>query len=362
MKIYFGASVTLSRDLLPVYQKIVEKIKNLGHTVLSEQVVDPKLRTKGNLDAGKIFEDEIGKITEADLMVAEVTEPSWGTAFLMEEALEQGKPVLALYFEDAEEPLPIMVRGHPELYVAHYTEDNLKTVLKKNFEFFSVSNGRKGKLVVIDGADGSGKSTQAKLLLNYLGKHSIDHTFISFPRYYTSFHGKHVGRFLTGEFGGNTEISPYLSSLAFALDRLTAREEIVDWLKEGKLILADRYVSASMAHQSAKLSAKKRKNFLEWIYNMEYKEHKLPKEDIVIYLYLPPKISQKLLKKGDRRRDAADVDVEHQKKTVEMYLELVKKYKHWKMISCVDRKGKLYPKEKISQEIIKLLKKRKIIE
>ncbi|MCH7951179.1 nucleoside 2-deoxyribosyltransferase [Patescibacteria group bacterium] len=361
MNVYFGASVTLSRDLLPVYQKIVSEIKRQGHRVLSEHVVDPKLKTTGKLDARRIFADEVAKIEKADVMVAEVTEPSWGTAFLVEEALEQGKPVLALYFKDAETPLPVMIQGHPELYVSHYTADNIKTVLAKHFEHFSQANGRRGKLVVIDGADGSGKSTQTKLLLSYYKKHGIAHTYISFPRYYTSFHGKHVGRFLAGEFGGNTDVSPYLSSLAFALDRLTARDEIVEWLREGKIVVADRYVSASLAHQGSKLPPRKRKAFLDWLYRMEYKEHKLPKEDVVIYLYVPVEVAQKLLRKEARRRDVADVDVEHQRRTVALYRQLVKRYRYWEMIRCLNSKGELYPKETIHEKILNALRRREII-
>lgn len=361
MKVYFGASITLSRDLLPVYQTIVSEIKKQGHEVLSEHVVDPKLKTAGKLDAEKIFADEVKKIDKAEVMVAEVTTPSWGTAFLMEQALDRGKPVLALYFEDTEEPLPLMVEGHPEVYVAHYALDNIRTVLKRNFEHFDHTNGRRGRLVVIDGADGSGKSTQTKLLLKYLKKQRTAYTFISFPRYYTSFHGKHVGRFLTGEFGGNAEVSPYLSSLAFALDRMTARDEIVEWLEEGKIVVADRYVSASLAHQGSKLPLRKRKEFLDWLYRMEYKEHKLPKEDVVIYLYVPVEIAQRLIQKGTHKRDVADVDVKHQKRTVATYRQLVKKYKHWEMISCVNSKGELYSKAEIHEKILAILRKRRII-
>jgi len=361
MKIYFGASITLSRNMLPLYQLIVSEIKRQGHTVLSEHVVDPNLKTTGKLDARKIFAEEVEKIRRCGAMVADVTEPSWGTAFLMEEALEQGKPVLALYFEDSESPLPVMIQGHPELYVAHYNKDDLKTVLKHYFEHFSQANRRRGKLIVLDGADGSGKSTQTSLLLEYLKKKGIEHTYISFPRYYTSFHGRHAGRFLMGEFGGNNVVSPYLSSLAFALDRLSARDEIVDWLKEGKIVVADRYVSASLAHQSSKLPPAKRKAFVEWLYNMEYKEHRLPKEDVVIYLNVPAAIAQELLIKEKRRRDEADVDIEHQKRTIAMYQQLVRKYKHWVMISCVDAKGKLFSKETIQKKILAVLRERKIV-
>lgn len=361
MKIYFGASITYDRSMLPVYQKIVAEIKKLGHEVLSEYVVDPQLKPGAGLSAEQLFARETATIDKADVMVAEVTAPSWGTAFLIEHALDKGKPVVALYYKEAEQPLPLMIAGHPELYVAHYDEDSVHAVLKKNLSHFQQMKTMKGKLIVLDGADGSGKSTQVKLLLDYLKRINTPHKYISFPRYEMSFHGRHVGRFLKGEFGGNTEVSPYLSSLAFALDRLTARDQIVEWLRDGNVVVADRYVSASLAHQGSKVSAEKQRVFLDWLYSMEYKEHKLPKEDIVIYLFVPVEVAQKLLDGSGRAKDTADADIEHQKRTIAMYKKLVKKYPHWVELACVDERGELLSIADIHQKIIGLLRTRKIL-
>ena len=369
MKIYFGASITNDRSMLPVYTKIVKTLKDLKYSVPSEHVVDPKL-TEGNWQAAyqprKLFEREVNRLKECDAMVAEVTTPSWGTAFLIEQALELGKPVLALFYKETGQPLPMMIAGHPELYVEHYEEANIQSVIKKNLKHFEQMQQTKGKLIVIDGADGSGKATQSQMLQDYFKSKRTPTQTISFPRYYTSFHGKHVGRFLTGEFGGNGEVSPYLSSLAFALDRLTARDEIVEWLKEGQIVIADRYVSASMAHQASKLPKTKRKEFIDWLYSMEYKEHKLPKEDIVLYLYVPVETAQKLIEKKSERKyvkgkDAAERDITHQKRSIKMYQELSKKYRHWQMVSCVDDSGKLLSKEQVHSKIVSLLTKKKII-
>ena len=361
MKVYFGASISLDRSMLPVYQKIVGQIRKLGHTVVSEQVVDPHFIPGGGQSAKKLFAQETKQIEKADVMVAEVSKPSWGTAFLMEHALEHGKRVLALFYKEAQRPMPLMIKGHPELYVEHYDEDNIGTVLKKNLTHFDEVGAKKGKLVVIDGADGSGKSTQTKLLLAYFKKQGLAHKFISFPRYETSFHGRHVGRFLRGEFGGNDEVNPYLSSLAYALDRLTAREQLVEWLAEGNVVLADRYVSATLAHQGSKMSGRKQKEFLDWVYTMEYKEHKLPREDLVIYLYVPAKIAQKLLRKGSHNRDMADVDEAHQKRSMALYKKLVKQNEHWVMVTSVDSQGKLLSVDKIHRKILQILKEREII-
>ena len=366
MKIYFGAAVSLERDsYLPLYKKIVKEIEKLGHEVLSKHVIDPSIDPTGGLKPSKLFAREVKRVEQADVMVAEITAPSWGTALLMEKALDKNIPVLALFYKDNSHELPTMIAGHDELYVASYTKGNIKSVLKKNLIHFKQQQQSTGKLVVIDGADGAGKATQTEMLRQYLKKNKIKNKFISFPRYKTSFHGDLVGRFLKGEFGGNREVSPYLASLAFALDRLTARDEIVEWLEEGNVVVSDRYTSAN-AHQASKMPKDHQPSFIKWLYDMEYKEHKLPKEDIVLFLHVPADISQKLLDKKSKKKnnnglkDEAEKDVSHQKESIAMYQRFAKKYKHWVIIECVED-GKLLSKTKIHKKIIEVLKDKKII-
>jgi dTMP kinase len=364
IKVYFGAAISVDRSLLPIYRKIVNTINEEGGEVLSQHVVDPNYQPGGGVSPKVLYRRQINLLAKADVMVAEVTVPSWGTAFLIEQALKMGKPVLALFYKDQEAPLPAMVAGHPELYLEHYSEDNIQTVIKHNFAHFAQMTSRRGKLIVIDGADGSGKATQAKMLLEYLDEHRIKHKEISFPRYYTSFHGRHVWKFLHGEFGKDGTVSPYLTSLAFALDRLTAKDEMVEWLQEGNVVVADRYVSASMAHQGGKMPEEKREEFLDWLYQMEYMVHKLPKEDIVLYLYVPVETAQKLIaqrEKAGETSDKVDTDVEYQRKSIEMYKKLTEKHPHWVMVSCVNDKGEMLSKEEIHERIVGLLHERKII-
>lgn len=368
MKIYFGASFSLDRSLLPVYEEVVSSIKKLGHEVISEHVTNPLTPVGDGLSPKDLFDREAKMIANADCMVADVTLPSWGTAFLMEHALSMGKPVLALFYKEAATPLPFMIAGHPDLYVAHYSKGNARTVLKKNLEYFASMTRRKGKLIVIDGTDGSGKGTQTDLLLKYLEDKKIKNKYIDFPRYYTSFHGQMVGRYLSGEFGSLESSSPYLTSLFYAMDRLTARDEIVDWLEEGNTVVANRYTTSSMAFQTARISKEKREEFLKWLYEMEYKEHKLPKEDVVIFLYVPVEISQKLIEQKAKReytkgkqKDINEANVAYQKEVLDLYLELSKKNPHWVVIKCVDNKGKLLSIEKVHAKIIAALKSHEII-
>ncbi|OGD63540.1 hypothetical protein A2160_05025 [Candidatus Beckwithbacteria bacterium RBG_13_42_9] len=191
---------------------------------------------------------------------------------------------------------------------------------------------------------------------------------IEFPRYYTSFHGDIVGRFLKGEFGNINHVSPYLISLAYALDRLTARKQIRDWLEAGDYVIADRYTSASLAHQTAKVEPEKRKEFMSWLEEMEYQHHKIPREDVVIFLYVPVKISQKLLEKktsrsyvGGKKKDIQEADRKHQQESLGVYLELAKTKKHWAKIECVDKKGHLKTPKTIQEDVLQLLRQRKLI-
>ena len=354
--------------MLPVYDEVVANIKKLGHEVVSEHVTNPLTPIGDGLSPKELFERESKLIANADCMVADVTLPSWGTAFLMEHALSLGKPVLALFYKEAATPLPFMIAGHPDLYVAHYSKGNIKTVLKKNMEYFESMTKIKGKLVVIDGTDGSGKGTQTELLLKYLDEHKIKNKYIDFPRYYTSFHGQMVGRYLAGEFGSLESSSPYLTSLFYAMDRLTARDEIVDWLEEGNTVIANRYTTSSMAFQTARIEKPKREEFLKWLYEMEYKEHKLPKEDLVLFLYVPVEISQKLIEQKNKReytkgqkKDINEANVAYQREVLSLYLDLAKKHEHWEVIKCVDAKGKLLSIEKVHEKVIGILKKRGIV-
>ncbi len=368
MKVYFGASFSLDRSMLPVYDEVVQNIKKLGHEVISEHVTNPLTPVGDGLSPKELFDRESKLIANADCMVADVTLPSWGTAFLMEHALSVGKPVLALFYKEAATPLPFMIAGHPDLYVAHYSKGNVRTVLKKNMDYFVSMAKRKGKLVVIDGTDGSGKGTQTELLLKYLDSNNIRNKYIDFPRYYTSFHGQMVGRYLAGEFGSLESSSPYLTSLFYAMDRLTARDEIVDWLEDGNTVVANRYTTSSMAFQTARIEKDKRDEFIKWLYDMEYKEHKLPKEDLVLFLYVPVEISQKLIDQkasrdyvAGKKKDINEANVAYQKEVLSLYLELAKKNKHWEVIKCVDSKGKLLSIEKVHEKVVEALKKHEIV-
>ena len=123
---------------------------------------------------------------------------------------------------------------------------------------------KKGFFIVIDGTDGSGKATQTKLLAEKLKKSGRKVKTIDFPQYENNFFGKMVGRYLSGEFGKSSEVSPYLASILYAGDRFEEKETIEKWLNEGFVVIADRYASSNQIHQGGKISnSAKRKEFLD---------------------------------------------------------------------------------------------------
>jgi dTMP kinase len=197
-----------------------------------------------------------------------------------------------------------------------------------------------GKLIVIDGTDGSGKATQTKLLVEKLKKvgHSVE--VADFPRY-----GQRsavlVEDYLNGKFGTAEEVGPYRASIFYAVDRYAASSEIKKWLEEGKIVVSNRYVSASMGHQAGKIKDKKeRDKFLVWLEDLEFNLFKIPKPDINILLYMPPSIGQELVdKKGHRdyvngtKKDIHEADLNHLKDAAEAYQYVAKKY-NWIVIDC----------------------------
>lgn len=157
---------------------------------------------------------------------------------------------------------------------------------------------KKGILIAIDGLDGSGKETQSNALCAFLQNKGIKHRCVSFPNYNTKGCSL-VELYLKGEFGEDPmAVNAYAASSFFAMDRYSSY--MLDWKKdyeEGIVIIANRYTSANLVHQMAKLPEDERQGFMEWLVAYEYGLLGLPKPDGVIYLCLPPQISESLVQK-----------------------------------------------------------------
>lgn len=228
---------------------------------------------------------------------------------------------------------------------------------------------KKGKLIVIEGSDGSGKATQTALLREYCEKNKIPTKSISFPQYTTTFFGKTIARVLRGEIAPLNQINPYLISLVYAMDRAEAREKMYNWLNNGKTIILDRYVSSNMAHQTGRLPAREQSKFLRWLDELEYKVNNVPREDVVVFLYVPISVTLKLMENKNRqerthmkgkKKDMVEENIDYLKRAEKTYLLLAKKYPHWVQIDCT-KNGEMRTREEIHDEIVSVLKQKGLI-
>lgn len=216
----------------------------------------------------------------------------------------------------------------------------------------------RGKLIVIAGIDGSGKTVQTELLSARLLDKGYEVRTTSFPQYGKTFFADVVTRYLQGDFGSSSEVSPYLASLLYAGDRWQAKEQIKTWLKEGKIIISNRYVGDNEAHQGGKIkNPYERKRFLAWLNLLEYEIFELPKADINIFLHVPVETACQLIKKKPKRdylaggsKDIHEEDMEHLMQAQEVYFELATKRRDWTIIEGV-RDGTLLPAEDISDMV-----------
>lgn len=211
---------------------------------------------------------------------------------------------------------------------------------------------KKGFLIIIEGIDGSGKSTQVELLASQ----GLALQVISFPRYEDNIYGRLIKRYLEGEFGDINTVNPYLMALSFAGDRFLAKPSIEKWLSEGKVVIANRYVSSSKAHMGANLPEDKRDKFIRWLDELEYKTNGMPKEDLTILLSVDPKVGQQnvLGKKGS---DIHEENLRHLEKANKIYLQLAEKEPNWKVLDSM-KDGCMKTQEEIHQEVIHILQGR----
>jgi dTMP kinase len=202
----------------------------------------------------------------------------------------------------------------------------------------------RGKFIAIEGIDGSGKRTQIEMLASALAERGIVYMQVSFPRY-EGFFGKMVAQFLNGEFGSLKNVDPHFSALLYAGDRLESKQQIENALAGGKVVLADRYIGSNLAHQGARVRGTRRADFLKWLKQLEYGIYGLPKEDLVLYLRVPPKQAQRLVSRKaarqytQRRRDLQEANLAHLVTASRVYDELAKE-PNWVRIECAAGQSK----------------------
>jgi dTMP kinase len=221
----------------------------------------------------------------------------------------------------------------------------------------------RGKLIALEGIDGSGKRTQLELLARALDARGLATFQISFPRY-ESFCGELVGRYLNGEFGPLEAVDPHLSALLYAGDRLEAKPEIEAALSSGKIVLADRYIGSNMAHQSERVPTDRREEFIAWLKRLEYGLYALPVEDLVIYLRVPVAEAHRLIGQKSARaytnlkRDIQEADIKHLEQTAIIYDRLATEA-NWMRIDCSNAaSGALHSPEEIHRAVLQAVETR----
>ncbi|MFA6355074.1 MAG: deoxynucleoside kinase [Candidatus Paceibacterota bacterium] len=225
----------------------------------------------------------------------------------------------------------------------------------------------KGKLIVIDGTDGSGKATQVAYLTERLKKDGYKVKIVDFPEYYKNFFGKFIGHCLSEQYYNFLHVHPKIASVLYAADRWESSKELREWLDKGFIVIANRYVSANQIHQGGKIkSAKKRDDFLNWLDEMEYGVFGLPRPDITLYLSLPIDIVLKLLEERNsskmkraylkKHKDVHESDTDHLVNSRKSALKLVKEIPNFIQIEC-SKKGEILSREQVHGMVYKEVKK-----
>lgn len=219
----------------------------------------------------------------------------------------------------------------------------------------------KGKFIVIEGTDGSGKKTQAKLLCEKLNAEGINCIVQSFPNY-DSPACIPVKMYLNGEFGDIGCLDAYQANSLYAVDRLCTMMGLKDHIEKDGSIVFDRYVESTMLHQAALIDNKEeRDKFLDYVIDFEFGKLKLPKPDLVIFLDVPVEVSKKLADsrgeyKSGNKKDILEQDIYHLTKAYNSGKYVASKY-GWTQISCIDTSGNLKSIEEISNDIFETVKK-----
>ena len=212
-----------------------------------------------------------------------------------------------------------------------------------------------GKMIVFEGTDGSGKSTQFKLLCDRVNREGKSFRQLVFPRYDQPSSAL-IRMYLGGEFGKNPgDVNPYAASAFYAVDRYASlKQDWGDYYQEGGLILTDRYTTSNAVHQGAKCSPEERPDFLRWLDDFEHNKLGLPRADLVLYLAMPTEKSIELLRSREAsthtRADIHELDTGYLavcRKSALQAAEIL----GWTVIPCVNERGELRTIEEIHHQL-----------
>lgn len=211
-----------------------------------------------------------------------------------------------------------------------------------------------GKLIVIEGTDGSGKSTQFRLLTDRLESEQVKFQKLVFPQY-SEPSSALIRMYLGGEFGKSpSDVNAYAASAFYSVDRYASYRKVWGkWYEEGGLVVSDRYTTSNAVHQASKEPEDKREDFLNWLYDFEYDKLGLPRPDLVIYLDVPTDFTEKMLRhresETNTQADIHEQDMQYLATCRRMGRAAAEHY-GWTVIRCV-RNGAMRSMEDIHEEI-----------
>ena len=211
-----------------------------------------------------------------------------------------------------------------------------------------------GKLIVIEGTDGSGKSTQFRLLTDRLESEQVKFQKLVFPQY-SEPSSALIRMYLGGEFGKSpSDVNAYAASAFYSVDRYASYRKVWGkWYEEGGLVVSDRYTTSNAVHQASKEPEDKREDFLNWLYDFEYDKLGLPRPDLVIYLDVPTDFTEKMLRHRESEThthaDIHEQDMQYLATCRRMGRAAAEHY-GWTVIRCV-RDGAMRSIEDIHEEI-----------
>lgn len=204
-------------------------------------------------------------------------------------------------------------------------------------------------LIVLEGLDGAGKSTQVELVRRMFAQEGVESHFLHFPRFDAPVYGELIARFLRGELGAVDKVDPYLVALLFAGDRADAAGQLRSWLDAGHAVVLDRYVYSNVGFQCAKLPAGERQEELRrWILDLEFGYYGIPRPDVSLFLDVPFAFTEKKLsevREGDDRkylkgeRDIHEASLDLQRRVREVYRAAAAADDRLRIIDCSDARG-----------------------
>ena len=214
-----------------------------------------------------------------------------------------------------------------------------------------------GKLIVLEGTDGSGKATQCGLLLDALREKQVDCRRVEFPRY-SQESSALIRLYLDGKFGDRpSDVGPYAASTFYAVDRYASFKQ--DWggfYRSGGVILADRYTTSNAVHQGSKLRGQDRQDFFRWLFDFEYRLMGLPAPDLVLYLDVPTEITlRNMRRRGEETGAAGDIhekDAAYLRACRSSALEAAGSF-GWQVVDCTED-GEMRPPEEIHRQLLRL--------